>query len=93
MTTKLAKKHRAQLRWIPEADLSKPSNPQPYYLLPATPEAYEAQVEAMAVAVFKNSSVEYWQKQRVAHKKLWRAEAELALAALGITKPTGAKGK
>ena len=65
MTTKLAKKHRAQLRWhsgikalpelsclsVKQTTLHKPTL---VYVLPATPEAYEAQVEAMAYALWKD---------------------------------------
>lgn len=98
--SKLPKKFRAVLRWSNYPPYkgtffsqSKPfagtkHNTYPHYVLPATPEAYDAQVEAVAKACYESAfgpdSFDRIYDASVAdHKKHARA----ALASLGIRRP------
>jgi hypothetical protein len=56
----------------------------PHYLLPATPEAYEAQVEAMAKSLNDYASGPEFGPLFMDHD---RKTAKRMLTALGITKP------
>lgn len=95
MTTKLAKQHRAQLRPLTGFHWKECGN-EPYYRLPATPEAYEAQVEELSMICAAGMLASYVKGQLGAQVVTDAREdyqlAREALAAIGITKPTGAKG-
>lgn len=95
---KLPKRHRAQLRWmLPKHpnDLAHMSPKKalepdmPYYLLPATPEAYEAHLSAAAQAlargVAEKDNQPEWKDNQLRY--LFVDQAKRMLAALGITKP------
>lgn len=91
----LAKKHRA----FPTISLEGGdiNRPQPIYVIPATPEAYEAQVEAMArgmFEVFHGQKKPVWEDEEHKYRERWRDFAKAALTSLGIRRPTAArKGK
>ena len=99
-------KHKAQLlyRWQHgDCDVLSDVPPDPKdrfamsvtvvsWVIPATPEAYDAQRNAMAKAWFQRSgpwvngagNSMAWTE---AHQEPWLRGAELALAAIGITRP------
>ena len=107
MSTKLAKQHRAVLRMggtdsttgniiLLSSSQTHFGNEDRYYLIPATPEAYEAQVEAMARAIDPQgwAVVEDYRAGRLDPSSPWydyqseaRSKAVCALAAIGITRP------
>lgn len=59
------------------------------YFLPATPEAYEAQVEAMGVSIALGIYAKpgMWQKLMESTRENWRRTVRAQLAAIGITRP------
>ncbi len=63
-------------------------------MLPATPEAYEAMVEAMARAEWEHNNPGYpWPRMSLNLQRSVRERASAALAAIGIRRQRHAKGK
>ena len=100
MTTKPAKQHRARLRMggtdsttgnviLLSSSQTHFGNEDAYYLLPATPSAYAAQVEAMANAHYRHYS---GKPKATGYTGTCYTVAEQMLAAISIKRPTGAKG-
>lgn len=87
------KKYKAVKRYIPESDLGRPCHPQPHWLIPATPEAYDAHLEATAKAIYESGrgSGEVWKGQSGFMKQPSYIEASAALAAIGILRTTKRK--
>lgn len=80
MNPTLNAKHRAKLvRFAGERHKS--------YILPATAESYEAQVEAMAKAHAKRAKWCPWNRLSEQMRDTMRDEIRAALAALGIKRP------
>lgn len=84
--------HHGCVAWKRRA-LHKLNRGEPIFVLPATPEAYEAMVEAIARVDWKNDGMGngfHWSKAG-GFQVPYRKSAQIALAAIGIRKPS-AKG-
>lgn len=82
-------KHKAVLRYVFNNGQHQELKPtfraaDATYLLPATPEAYDAQAEAMGKSVYKAGD---WNALAEKTKAIARLQAQVMLAAIGISRP------